>query len=114
MLKKYKRKTKNSKKKKGSKNKWENPKYNFYKKKTINSKVNPIILKDSTKQMLNFPVEVKLDILKFLNFDQLLSFQQTNYYFYCLIRQNESVLACNYLLTVGTEKVKFILYGFNW
>nr|CAD2163494.1 unnamed protein product [Meloidogyne enterolobii] len=52
--------------------------------------------------LLNFPVEVKLDILKFLKFNQLLSLQQTNYYFYCLIRQNERILACRRLHLVGT------------
>nr|CAD2192301.1 unnamed protein product [Meloidogyne enterolobii] len=52
--------------------------------------------------LLNLPVEVKLDILKFLKFKQLLSVQQTNYYFYCLIRQNEGILACRRLHSVKT------------
>ena len=55
--------------------------------------------------MLNLPVEVKLDILKFLSFNQLLSFQQTNYYFYCLIRQNERILACEGLFSLQTKIV---------
>jgi len=55
--------------------------------------------------LLNLPVEVKLDILKFLKFKQLLSVQQTNYYFYCLIRQNEGILACRRLHSVKTGMV---------
>ncbi|CAK5048004.1 unnamed protein product [Meloidogyne enterolobii] len=58
------------------------------------------LLKDTTKQFLNLPGEIKLDILKFLKFNQLLSLQQTNYYFYCLIRQNEGILACRRLYAV--------------
>nr|CAD2187482.1 unnamed protein product [Meloidogyne enterolobii] len=54
-------------------------------------------------EILSLPNEVKLDILKFLNFDQLVSVQQTNYYFYCLIRQNERMLACRGLYSVHTR-----------
>nr|CAD2192310.1 unnamed protein product [Meloidogyne enterolobii] len=50
--------------------------------------------------LLNLPNEVKLDILKFLSFNQLTSVQQTNYHFYCLIRQNERILACRGLYSV--------------
>nr|CAD2163479.1 unnamed protein product [Meloidogyne enterolobii] len=55
---------------------------------------------NSKKGILNLPVEVKLDILKFLKFNQLLSVQQTNYHFYCLIRQNERILSCRGLYSV--------------
>nr|CAD2192300.1 unnamed protein product [Meloidogyne enterolobii] len=69
---------------------------------------NPFILKDKTKRKLNLPDEVKLDVLKFLSFNQLLSFQQTNYSFYCLIRLNEGILACKRLYSVKTMVVQYI------
>nr|CAD2187496.1 unnamed protein product [Meloidogyne enterolobii] len=77
-----------------------------------------IIVELNKMQMLNLPTEVKLDILKFLNIDQLLSFQQTNYYFYCLIRQNEGIMACKRLYSAkpimvqGT--IKKLIEGYNF
>uniref|UniRef100_A0A914LL42 Uncharacterized protein n=1 Tax=Meloidogyne incognita TaxID=6306 RepID=A0A914LL42_MELIC len=43
--------------------------------------------------MYNLLVEEKLDILKFLNFTQLISFQQTNIHFKALIDRYIGILA---------------------
>ena len=74
--------------------------------KNSDPKGKPIVLK--TKRKLNLPDEVKLDVLKFLSFNQLLSFQQTNYSFYCLIRLNEGILACRRMYSVKTMMVQYI------
>ncbi|KAF7636673.1 F-box domain-containing protein [Meloidogyne graminicola] len=42
--------------------------------------------------MQNLPIETKLDILKFLNFDHLCSVHQTNYYFNSLIDRYNGIL----------------------
>ncbi|CAK5064367.1 unnamed protein product [Meloidogyne enterolobii] len=43
--------------------------------------------------MDSLPLEVQIDILKYLNFKQLISMQQTNSYFNHLINDNENQLA---------------------
>nr|CAD2206188.1 unnamed protein product [Meloidogyne enterolobii] len=67
-------------------------------------------------QMLSLPTEVKLDILKFLNIDQLLSVQLTNYHFYCLIRPNEGILPCRRLHSVKTQMgtIKKLIEGYKF
>ncbi|KAL7074441.1 hypothetical protein ACQ4LE_006583 [Meloidogyne hapla] len=64
--------------------------------------------------MYNLQVESKLDIFKCLNFKQLTSIRQTNYYFNALIGRYEGELACKKFHKIGiTDCFKDFNYKFS-
>ncbi|CAK5046082.1 unnamed protein product [Meloidogyne enterolobii] len=56
--------------------------------------------------MLCLPTEIKLDILKFLNYKQLCSIKQTNLYFYDFINKYEGELAKEILYGIYIDDIK--------
>ena len=57
--------------------------------------------------MYYLPFEVKLDVLKFLNFEQLFSLQQTSSYFLALIDENEGKLAKEEFYSISIVNFNF-------
>uniref|UniRef100_A0A1I8AWP8 F-box domain-containing protein n=1 Tax=Meloidogyne hapla TaxID=6305 RepID=A0A1I8AWP8_MELHA len=55
--------------------------------------------------MYNLPLESKLDVLKYLNIEQLTSFRQTNRYFNALIGRYEEELARQELDIIDFDNV---------
>ncbi|CAK5117715.1 unnamed protein product [Meloidogyne enterolobii] len=72
-----------------------------------NDKV-PVEIKPKKRIQISLPQENLLDVFKFLDFDQLLSFQQTSFYFKSIIEKYGKELARKKF-----EKLKFVLiYNF--
>ena len=55
--------------------------------------------------MYSLPIEIKLDILKCLNFNQLFSFQKINQHFYILINKYERTLA-----RMKFDKIEIVIF----